>query len=329
MIRFAVPKGSLEAETKAILERAWYGVVWPERSYRPKVRDPEIELKVLRPQEIPVYVAEGYYDIGITGLDWVVESDADVVELLDLEYGGVKLVLAAPPMFKDMSLSDLLVKFKEEGRCFRVSTEYPKITRSYLMKNESYKRLYGGEEPLIITPWWKVGENEMVRIFLSFGATEAKPPEEVDAIVDATRTGTTLRRNNLEQLEVVMESTARLIANRDSLDDEAKREKIYDVVSLLKGVVDSDKKLHIFLNVREENLGKLVSSLPALKSPTISKLSTEGWYSVNTVIGKDDFFKILPLLRKFAQGLVVHKPDQILPLEEIKDESEEGKGKGA
>lgn len=325
MIKFAVPKGSLEAETREMLERAWYGVVWPERSYRPKVRDPGIELKVLRPQEIPLYVAEGYYDLGITGLDWVIESDADVVELLDLEYGGVKLVLAMPPKFKGLTTSDILSKFNRDGICFRVSTEYPKITRSYLMGSRAYKRLYGGKEPQIITPWWKVGENEMVKIFLSFGATEAKPPEEVDAIVDATRTGTTLRQNNLEQIDVVMESTARLIANRESLNDEEKREKIYDAVSLLRGVVDSDKKLHIFVNVREKNLEKLVESLPALKRPTISRLSVEGWYSVNTVVAKDEFFRILPALRKLAQGLVVHKPDQILPLEEIKDGSEEGK----
>ena len=325
MIRFAVPKGSLEAETKRILDRAWYGISWAERSYRPKIRDPEIELKVLRPQEIPVYVAEGYYDIGITGLDWIVESDADVVELLDLEYGMVKLVLAMPSKFEGKSASDLLIEFKKKGRCFRISTEYPKITRNYLMNLDSYRDIYGEEEPMIITPWWKVGKNEMVRIFLSFGATEAKPPDEADAIVDTVRTGTTLRQNNLEPIDVVMESSARLIANRDSIGDEEKKEKIYDVLTLLKGVVDSDKKLHIFLNVREENLDKVVKALPALKNPTISRLSAEGWYSVNTVVGKDEFFKLLPRLRRLAQGLVVHKPDQILPLEEIKDDEDKDK----
>jgi ATP phosphoribosyltransferase len=130
-----------------------------------------------------------------------------------------------------------------------------------------------------------------------------------------------LEQNNLKPVESIMESTAVLIANKESLKDPKKRVKIYDVLTLLKGVVDSRKKLHIFANVKAENLQELLKSLPALKRPTVSPLSEEGWYAVNTVISKDEFVRILPMLRRLAQGLVVHEPRQILALEEImKDE---------
>jgi ATP phosphoribosyltransferase len=156
-----------------------------------------------------------------------------------------------------------------------------------------------------------------VEIFLSFGATEAKPPEDVDAIFDITETGTTLAQNKLKIIDTVMESTAVLVANKNALKDPVKREKIADMVALLKGVVEGRKKLHIFVNVRKENLEKLLSSLPALKRPTVSPLSEDGWYGVNTVIDKNEFIKLVPKMRKMAQGLVVMEPSQILPLEEI------------
>jgi ATP phosphoribosyltransferase len=171
---------------------------------------------------------------------------------------------------------------------------------------------------MIITPWMRIGENKLVEIFLSFGATEAKPPEDVDAIYDITETGTTLVQNNLKVIETVAQSSAHLIANKNSLDDKIKAEKIADILALVKGVVEARKKLHIFVNVKDENLQKLLESLPALKRPTISKLSEEGWYGVNTVIDKNEFIKIVPKLREIAQGLVVMQPKQILPLEELK-----------
>jgi ATP phosphoribosyltransferase len=170
---------------------------------------------------------------------------------------------------------------------------------------------------MIITPWLRVGENKMVEIFLSFGATEAKPPEDVDGIFDITETGTTLTQNNLKIIEEVAESTAVLAANKQALKDQIKREKIADMVALLRGVVEARKKLHIFVNVKKENLTNLLKELPALKKPTISPLSEDGWYSVNTVIDKNEFIKIVPKMRKMAQGLVVLEPRQILPLHEI------------
>jgi len=317
-VKFAVPKGHLERATFEILEQAGYTISGRERTYRPAINDPNIELKVLRPQEIPVSVGEGLQDVGITGLDWVKETGSDVEVLLDLEYSKVRLVLAVPKSWRRInSLSDLLEMFIPKGRNVRVSTEYLNVTSEYIKRNPVYRRFFQGSEPLLVTPWWRKGVNERVSIYLSFGATEAKPPEDADAIVDVVETGTSLEENNLKAVETIMESTAVLIANRDSLKDPMKREKIYDILTLLKGVVDGRKKLHIFVNVSEENLQELLKSLPALKRPTISPLSEKGWYSVNTVIDRDLFLECLPTLRRLAQGLVVYEPRQVLLLDQV------------
>ncbi|MCX8171414.1 MAG: ATP phosphoribosyltransferase [Candidatus Bathyarchaeota archaeon] len=326
-VSFIIPKGHLAEGALKLLERAGYRILGDDRTYRPSINDPKIELKVLRPQEIPVLVGDGLHDIGITGSDWLRETRANVDVLLDLEYARVKLVLAVPKYWTGInSLSDLLEDFNRRGRVLRVSTEYLNISAEHIMSNPVYRRLYGDREPLMVTPWWKKGENSMVVIYLSFGATEAKPPEDADAIIDVMETGESLERNNLKPIEVVMESTAILIANKRSLMDPEKREKIYDVLTLLRGVVDGRKKLHIFVNVHRDNLPKLLERLPALKKPTVSPLSDENWYSVNTVIDKDQFIEILPILRRLAQGLVVYEPRQVLPLEEITSEENSARG---
>jgi len=315
-IKFAIPKGSLEEATFETLKRAGYLITGQERIYRPTVNDPGIELKVLRPQEIPIFVGEGLQDVGITGLDWVQENRADIDILLDLEYGKVKIVVAVPKAWTNInSLSDLLESFWREGRELRLSTEYLNTTAEYVKANPTYCGLFKEADPLVVTPWWRRGENSKVSIFLSFGATEAKPPENADAIFDIVETGTTLEQNNLKAIETVMESTAVLIANKKAMTNPWKREKIYDILSLLRGAVDGGKRLHIFVNVRKENLKELLENLPALKRPTISPLSVEDWYSVNTVIERGRFLEILPVLRRLAQGLVVYEPRQVLTLE--------------
>ncbi len=317
-IKFAIPKGHLAEATFKTLERAGYDISNGETTYRPTLNDPMIELKVLRPQEIPIYVSEGLQDLGITGLDWLQETRVDVEVLLDLEYSRVKLVLAIPKPWTEVnSLSELLESFSKQGKPLRISTEYLNLSAEYLKKNPVYGKLYGVADPLLITPWWKKGKNDKVTLFLSFGATEAKPPENADAIIDVAETGTTLEQNDLKPVETVMESTAILIANKKALKDPAKQEKIYDVLTLLRGVVDGRKKLHIFVNVNKKNLDSLLKSLPALKRPTVSPLSDKNWFSVNTVIERDRFLEILPTLRKLAQGLVVYEPRQVLPLDKI------------
>ncbi|HZC21078.1 MAG TPA: ATP phosphoribosyltransferase [Nitrososphaeraceae archaeon] len=321
-VKFAVPKGSIEEATFRILEEAWQSISGKRRTYRIRLSDPEIEVKILRPQEIPTYVQEGFYDVGITGKDWIREANADVRTLLDLEYGRVKQVIAIPENFEANDLTSLIIDFAKKNKPLRLSSEYLTTTASHIKSNHAYKKYFGDTNPMIITPWLRVGENKNVQIYLSFGATEAKPPEDVDAIFDITETGTTLGQNNLKIIDTVMESTAVLLANKNALKDAKKKEKIADMVALLKGVVEGRKKLHIFVNVEERNLDNLLKNMPALKRPTISPLSEKGWYGVNTVIDKNEFIKIVPMMRKMAQGLVVMETRQILPLDDLNIDDE-------
>lgn len=321
-VKFAVPKGSIEESTFKILEKSWTRVVRRDRTYRIMLDDPEISVKMLRPQEIPNLVSDGLYDVGITGRDWVGETKSDVEILLDLEYGRIKLVIAIPDSYNFKSLDEMILAYAKKKKILRISSEYLTTAAKFIMQCKNYKKLYGSKQPLIVTPWLRLGSNKNVQIFLSFGATEAKPPEDVDAIMDVTETGTTLTQNQLKIIDTVMESTAVLIANKASLKDKIKREKIYDIVTMLHGAVEGKKHLHIFLNVKEENMRKLLEELPSLKRPTISPLSEKGWYGINTVIPKSEFHKLIPKLRKIAQGLVVHEPKQILALEEIKRDEE-------
>ncbi|HUS79004.1 MAG TPA: ATP phosphoribosyltransferase [Patescibacteria group bacterium] len=317
-VKFAIPKGHLEVDTLRILERAGYQISGLNRTYRPGINDPEIELKVLRPQEIPTFVSEGVQDIGISGRDWITENQADVEVLLDLEYSSVRLILAVHNTWTEInSLSDLLRMNMERGGVLRVSTEYLNAAKDYIKANPVYREAYGDADPLIVSPWWKTGGNKKVSIYLSFGATEAKPPEDADAIIEIVDTGTSLQQNNLKVIEEIMETSALLIANRQALKDPMKREKIMDIFTLLKGVVDGSKKLHIFMNVKKTNLKELLDRLPALKRPTVSELSDLDWCAINTVIDKMKFLEILPTLRVLAQGLVVYEPRQVMPFEEI------------
>ncbi|MCW3984509.1 MAG: ATP phosphoribosyltransferase [Candidatus Bathyarchaeota archaeon] len=317
-IKFAIPKGSLEKATAEFFAKSGFKIGGTERTYRPSINDPQIEMKVLRPQEIPVFVSEGLQDIGITGEDWVRENRADVEVLQNLEYGKIRLVIAVPKSVPEgISLGEFMESVWVSGRNFRVSTEYLNIASEYLKNTPQYKKRFGDMDPLIVTPWWKKGANPKAKIFLSFGATEAKPPENSDCIMDVTETGTTMEANNLRIIETVLKSSAILIANKKALEDPEKREKIYDIVALLKGVVDGSKRIHIFVNVKKANLQKLLTELPALKNPTISPLADEDWVSVNTVIEKDCLITLLPKIRQIAQGLVVYEPRQVLALDEL------------
>ncbi len=317
-IKFAIPKGSLERATAEFFSKSGFKIGGTDRTYRPSINDPQIEMKVLRPQEIPVFVSEGLQDLGITGEDWVKENKADVEILQNLEYGRIKLVIAVPKSVPEKTtVGEFMESIWSQGRNFRISTEYLNIASEYLKNTLQYKMRFGNIDPMIVTPWWKKGDNARAKIFLSFGATEAKPPEDSDCIMDVTETGTTIEANNLRIIETVLRSSAVLIANKKSLEDLEKREKIYDIVALLKGVVDGSKRIHIFVNVKKENLQRLLTELPALKNPTVSPLADEAWVGVNTVIEKDCLIGLLPKIRKLAQGLVVYEPRQVLALDEI------------
>ena len=317
-VKFAIPAGSLSKATFEILQRSGYKVSGQERTYRPTINDPQIELKILRPQEIPVFVSEGLQDVGITGQDWIKETRADVEILQNLEYGKIRLVVAVPKALSKNTIGEIMESLWSKDKNFRVSTEYLNIASEYIKSTPAYKKRFGDSDPMIVTPWWKKGDNSRAKIFLSFGATEAKPPENSDCIIDVTETGSTMEANNLKIIETVMTSSAVLIVNKKALDDPEKKEKICDIMTLLKGVVDASKKIHIFVNVKKANLQKLLTDLPALKNPTISPLANEDWYSVNTIIEKDQLIELLPKIRKLAQGIVVYEPRQVLALEEIK-----------
>lgn len=315
-VRLALPKGHLSDETLRILTDAGYDISGSGRTYSPRINDEHISLRILRPQEIPLYVQQGLIDIGITGRDWIRETNAEVDVLLDLEYSKVRLVLAVPAEWTDIqSLSDLVDKRCMERRDIKVSTEYLNLATAFIKENSRYAKEYGTTQPIVITPWWSRGSNDAVKIMLSFGATEAKPLVDADAIIEVVDTGTSLEQNRLKAIECVMESSAVLIANRSIMSDRCKKEKVADIVTLLRGVVEARRKLHIFVNVREDNLAHLLDSLPALKTPTVSRLAGEGWCAINTVIERKDFLEIMPTMRRLAQGLVVYEPRQILPLD--------------
>ena len=171
-VRFAIPKGSLEDATFKLLEKSWTKVNRKSRTYRVYLDDPNIIVKMLRPQEIPTLVAEGLYDVGITGKDWVGETNSDVEPILDLEYGKIRLVIAFPDKYRYKNLDEMIADYAKKKKTLRISTEYLITTSKFLKQLKSYKKYYGSKDPLIITPWVRLGTNKNVQIHLSFGATE-------------------------------------------------------------------------------------------------------------------------------------------------------------
>lgn len=274
MLKLALPKGSLEEQTLLLFKTAGLEVKKEFRDYSPKIKDPRVsQVKILRPQEIPKYVEEGFFDLGISGYDWVVESRADVVEVADLPIsktgvGSVRIVVAVPESSNIESPSEI----KPNSR---VTTEFPNITREYFRK--------------LGIP---------VKIFYSYGATEAKVPELMDVVVDLTETGETLERNRLKIIDTIMESTAKLIVNKKSWRDKKKREAIEEIKTLLLGVIEARGKVLLTMNVPESKLDSVVEILPAMKTPTVSKLYNSGYYAVETVVSKSEVNTLIPKLKK-------------------------------
>lgn len=275
MLRFVVPKGSLEEQTLGLLEAADLRVRrGSSRDYHGRIEDERIDrVSLLRPQEIPRYVEEGFFDLGITGRDWVEETGARVVTVAELTYakGGpgqaVRVVLAVPVDSPVSRAADL-----PPGS--RISTEYPELTRRY------FDRL-----------------GIAVRVFQSYGATEAKVPEIVDAIVDVAETGGTLRAHGMKVVETLMESEVLLIANEASYADPDRRRAIEDVSTLLLGAMSAMGRALIKLNVSADRLDAVLEVLPAMKAPTVSPLAGEGGFAVETVVEKASVNTLIPLLK--------------------------------
>jgi ATP phosphoribosyltransferase len=284
MITLALPKGSLEEQTLQLFREADLGVKRTERDYNPAIDDPRIgKVKILRPQEIPTYVAMGSFDLGISGLDWVRETGADVVEVARLMYskggeGNVRIVVA---VHRDEPI-DEASRIRPGSR---VTTEYPEITRRYF-------------EELGIP----------VRLFPSYGASEAKVPDLMDVVVDLTETGTTLRRNGLKIIGEIMESTTVVIANRGSYADPVKRREIEEIRTLLLGVLEGRRQVLITMNVPGPCLEEVIAMLPAMKKPTVSRLHGIDFYSLQTVVPKAGVNQLIPRLKAVGAEDILEIP---------------------
>jgi ATP phosphoribosyltransferase len=283
MLKLVIPKGSLEATTLDILDDADLTVRRSsDREYHARIDDPRIEqVRILRPQEIPKYVEDGFFDLGITGHDWVRESRAQVVDIADLPYTKtavgtiVRVVLAVAgdsPYQKPQDLPDGM----------RVSTEYPNLVEDY------FRAL--GKEALI---------------YLSYGATEAKIPEMADAVVELTETGGTIRRHGLRIIDTVLESTTRLIANRESYEDPEKRRLMEEIRLLILGALNARGRVLIKFNVAEKDLDAVVEVLPSLKAPTLSRLMDKDYYAVESVVEKKGINLLIPeLVKRGAEDII-------------------------
>ena len=291
MLRLVIPKGSLEPMTLGVFEQADLHVRRPSpRDYHGTIDDPRIDrVSILRPQEIPRYIQEGFFDIGITGLDWVEETESEVEIISRLDYSGreggqARIVLAVPAERDINSLAEM-------PQDSRISTEYPTITR---------------------TAFEKAGIN--VRVFLSYGATEAKVPEIVDAVVEVTESGSTLRRNGLKIIETLLETQTVLIASRAAAADPAKRAAIADITMLLEGALAARARVLVKLNVAAADLDRVLEIVPSMKSPTVSKLSSEDAYAVETVVPKNQINVLIPQLKERGASDIVELPiGKIIP----------------
>ena len=286
-LKLGIPKGSLETATIDLFRRAGFNITTSSRSYFPAIDDPEIECMLIRAQEMARYVEDGVLDAGLTGLDWVEENEARVETVADLIYakqsfGKVRWVLAAPESSPYRGVEDLRGKV--------IATELVSTTRRYL-----------------------AAKGVQAKVEFSWGATEVKPPELADAIVEVTETGSSLRANKLRILETVLESNTQLIANRDSWTDDWKRRKLEDIRMLLEGAMNALGKVGLMLNVRRDDLAAVVAVLPALKTPTISQLSDEAWVAVNTILEETTVRNIIPRLKEAgAQGIVEYPLNKIV-----------------
>ena len=286
-LKLGIPKGSLENATIDLFRRAGFHITTSTRSYFPAIDDAEVECMLVRAQEMARYVEDGVLDAGLTGRDWIAETEAVVHVITDLIYakqsfGKVRWVLAVPEASPFHNVQDL------EGKV--VATELVATTKRYLL-----------------------GHGVKAKVEFSWGATEVKPPFLADAIVEVTETGSSLRANKLRIVETVLESNTQFIANRDSWSDEWKRRKLDDIRMLLEGAMNALGKVGLMLNVERERLGAVLDVLPALKNPTISQLSDEKWLAVNTILDETTVRNIIPRLKEAgAQGIVEYPLNKIV-----------------
>jgi len=286
-LKIGIPKGSLQEATVRIFKKAGFNITISGRSFFPYIDDEEIEAVLIRAQEISRYVEEGLIDCGITGNDWIMENNSKVVKAADLVYAKetlrpVRWVLAVPNKTKIKSIKALNGK--------RVATELVNVTRAYFRK----KKVKADVE-------------------FSWGTTEAKTKMGIDAIVELTETGTSLKANDLRIIDTVCKSTTQFIANAKAWKNPWKRKKINGLILLLKGAILAEDKVGLKMNVSEKNLKKILNILPAMKKPTVAPLSQENWYDVDTIISEETVKKLIPKLKKAgAQGIIEYPLNKVI-----------------
>jgi ATP phosphoribosyltransferase len=287
VLRFGLPKGSLQEATLEKMAKAGFNISVSSRSYIPYVDDPELEIRLIRAQEISRYVEHGYLDCGITGYDWIQENASKVHEVGVFQFNKAtrqtaRWVLAVPENSPIKTVKDLKGK--------RIATELVNMTRKYLRKHKV-----------------------KAEVEFSWGATEMKAHELVDAIVDITETGSSLRANKLRIVDTLLESTPRLIANHDSWKHPWKRRKVETLALLLKGALEAEAKVGLKMNISRQNLAALLKSLPALRNPTISNLSLEGWVAVETIIDEHVVRELIPALKAAgAEGIIEYPLNKVV-----------------
>lgn len=287
ILRIGLPSGSLQEPTLELFAKAGFNINVPKRSYKPSVDDPQLEIRLLRAQEISRYVEQGYLDCGLTGHDWVVENNSDVVTLTELTFSKVsasptRWVLVVPENSPIRSVADL------EGKV--IATEALNMTRRFLEKH-----------------------GVKAEVEFSWGATEVKVPDLVDAIVDVTETGSSIRANKLRIVETLMESSPRVIANKAAWADAWKRQKMEKLVLLLQGAHNARDKVGLKMNVEEKKLQNLLQALPSLRNPTVSHLANGGWVAVETVIDEKIVREIIPQLKALgAEGIIEYPLNKLV-----------------
>jgi ATP phosphoribosyltransferase len=286
-LKLGIPAGSLQQATAELFKKAGYNITFSSRSYYPIIDDEQIECLLIRAQEMARYVEQGILDAGITGYDWVVETEADVVEVCELVFSKVsrrpvRWVLCVPEDSSIQTVADL------EGK--RIATEAVGLTKRYLIRH---------------------GVNAKVEF--SWGATEVKPPQLADAIVEVTETGSSLRANNLRIVDEVLQSTTRFIANRTSHADPWKREKLDNIALMLQSCLAAEGRVGLMLNVQRDCLAEVLRQLPALQNPTVSSLSNPEWVAVNTIVSEAVVRTIVPKLKSAgARGIVEYPINRII-----------------
>jgi ATP phosphoribosyltransferase len=287
VLRLGLPSGSLQEPTFALFSKAGFNISGASRSYQPSVDDPELTIRLLRAQEISRYVEHGFLDCGLTGKDWIANNNSDVEVLAEMTFSKVsknptRWVIAVPEDSPIRSVKDL------QGKV--IATEAVELTRRFLEKH-----------------------GVTANVEFSWGATEVKVPDLVDAIVDVTETGSSLRANKLRILETIMESSPQLIANRKAMEDPWKKQKIEKIVLLLQGAFNARDKVGLKMNLPETKLGELLKALPALRNPTIAHLATPEWVAVETIIDESIVREIIPQLKALgAEGIIEYPLNKLV-----------------